>query len=359
MTDTRKAPAPVDRYSPAIRLIELGLTLSETRGGLTLDEMAEHLGVSRRTAERLRDTLDRVIGGLIVTPTDEGYKRWKLPTGRFTAFTTPTLDELAELKLAARRLRQEGSTPEAERLESLAMKLENVLPRSTLRRYEPDIDGLLEGTGVVVRPGPSSIIDPEITNTLRNAMLSMQEVRLTYRHRDSGKISRPRVRPYGFLSGSRVYLVGFNPHPQVLDYRLYVLSNIDGVEILDSSFERDPSFDLQSFSERSFGAYWDGQLYEVEWRFKPEVAEDARQFRFHPNQDLTDQPDGSVVVTFSASGLTEMAWHLFTWGDAVEIVRPQVLKDRYREWVGYASSALADNASAPDVLPDEFIGSGL
>jgi predicted DNA-binding transcriptional regulator YafY len=349
MTDARKVSSQVDRYSPAIRLIELGLALSESRGGLTLDEMAEHLGVSRRTAERLRDTLDRVSGGLIATPTDEGHKRWKLPSGRFNAFTTPNLEELAELKLAAKRLRQEGSAPEAERLESLAMKLENVLPRSTLRRYEPDIHGLLEGTGVVVRPGPRAVIDPKIADALRQAMLSMHEVRLAYRRRDTGEASHPRVRPYGFLSGSRVYLVGFNPHHEVLDFRLYVLANITAVEVLDCAFERDPSFDLQSFSARSFGAFWDGEMYEIEWRFKPEVALDARQFRFHPNQVLTDQPDGSVVVTFRASGLTEMVWHLFTWGAGVEIVRPQALKDRYREWIGYALGALGDDPLLGDI----------
>src|ERR1700712_5939650 len=59
----------------------------------------------------------------------------------------------------------------------------------------------------------------------------------------------------------------------------------------------------------------------VEWKFKAHVAEGARSFRFHPSQTVKDEPDGSVTVTFSASGLTEMVWHLFTWGDVVEIVK--------------------------------------
>src|SRR5215218_6971828 len=96
----------VERYSPAERLVELGLALSESRGGLTLDEIADRIGVSRRTAERLRDTLDRVAGGLVYESDDAGRKRWKLASGRFIAFTTPTVEELAELKLAASRLRQ-------------------------------------------------------------------------------------------------------------------------------------------------------------------------------------------------------------------------------------------------------------
>jgi predicted DNA-binding transcriptional regulator YafY len=38
------------------------------------------------------------------------------------------------------------------------------------------------------------------------------------------------------------------------------------------------------------------------------------------------QPDGSVVVTFRASGMRELAWHLFTWRDEVEILAPARLK---------------------------------
>jgi predicted DNA-binding transcriptional regulator YafY len=144
--------------------------------------------------------------------------------------------------------------------------------------------------------------------------------------------------------------VGFNTHPQVRQHRLYVLGNIEAVQVLDLAFERDPAFDLQAFAARSFGAFWDGEKFEVEWRFKPEVAEDARRFRFHPTQALEDQPDGSVVVKFTASGLTEMAWHLFTWGDGVDIIRPEALKERYRECLQAASRVLqghprADGAS--------------
>jgi hypothetical protein len=28
-----------------------------------------------------------------------------------------------------------------------------------------------------------------------------------------------------------------------------------------------------------------------------------------------------------------MAWHLFTWGDAVEVLEPEALRDTYREMV--------------------------
>lgn len=46
---------------------------------------------------------------------------------------------------------------------------------------------------------------------------------------------------------------------------------------------------------------------------------------FHPTQVLTDMADGGLLVEFTASGWVEMAWHLMSWGDAVEVLEPPQL----------------------------------
>ena len=51
----------------------------------------------------------------------------------------------------------------------------------------------------------------------------------------------------------------------------------------------------------------------------------AREFVFHPTQVLTDMPDGSLIVEFTASGWVEMAWHLIIWGNDVEVLEPSEL----------------------------------
>jgi len=35
-------------------------------------------------------------------------------------------------------------------------------------------------------------------------------------------------------------------------------------------------------------------------------------------------PDGSLLVEFTASGWVEMAWHLVSWGNAVEVLEPLI-----------------------------------
>ena len=65
-------------------------------------------------------------------------------------------------------------------------------------------------------------------------------------------------------------------------------------------------------------------------------AEDALRWRFHANQRVEEQPDGCVIVRFRASGMRELAWHLFTWGDKAQVVAPQALKDVLAEEIEVA-----------------------
>jgi predicted DNA-binding transcriptional regulator YafY len=116
---------------------------------------------------------------------------------------------------------------------------------------------------------------------------------------------------------------------QVRDYRLFSLANIEQAEITESSFQRRKSFSLRAFAERSFGAFQE-EPFDVVWRFSARAAADARQFLFHPTQTFEDQPDGSLIVRFRAGGALEMCWHLFTWGEDVEILKPQRLRTMMR-----------------------------
>ena len=81
-------------------------------------------------------------------------------------------------------------------------------------------------------------------------------------------------------------------------------------------------------STTSIGAYQDAsQFGEVVWHFTPEAAVRAAESRFHPTQTLEHEDDGSLIVRFHAAGWLEMAWFLYQWGDAVEGLAPQKLRD--------------------------------
>jgi predicted DNA-binding transcriptional regulator YafY len=65
--------------------------------------------------------------------------------------------------------------------------------------------------------------------------------------------------------------------------------------------------------------------------FSEAAAADAREHHFHATEKKRNLPDGSLEVRFTAGGLLEMAWHLFTWGSTVNVVRPRALRRLYGE----------------------------
>ncbi|WP_263626080.1 helix-turn-helix transcriptional regulator [Novosphingobium percolationis] len=103
--------------------------------------------------------------------------------------------------------------------------------------------------------------------------------------------------------------------------------------MLAGSFEIDAGFNLKRHAEKGFGLYESEREFgEVVWRFTPDAAAHARRFVFHPTQSVEEGVDGSLTVRFMASGYLEMTWHLYQWGDAVEVLAPKRLREMVHEY---------------------------
>jgi predicted DNA-binding transcriptional regulator YafY len=321
------------RYEKAEIVLRVALDMQASMLGLSLDDIQRNYSgkpLSRRTAERLRDAVERLYPHIERANPGEVPKRWRLPAGSVNGLASVTADELADLGTAISLLRRENLDVQAENAERAVAKLRAQVKRPVMNRIEPDLEAMTEAEGLAMRPGPRPKINPEIITALREAIITRRKVRLHYLYRGSGKRGYQVVHPYGFLYGNRHYLVAWSEIDHVRDVRNFSLSNIERVEVLDSTFNRKRGFSLNEYASRSFGAFQEKPV-DVVWKFSPKAAADAREFLFHPTQIIEDQPDGSVVVRFRAGGLLEMAWHLLTWGTAVEVVSPPKLRALCRE----------------------------
>ena len=141
-----------------------------------------------------------------------------------------------------------------------------------------------------------------------------------------GRSRRRLLEPHGLLLGMRRYLVAREAGGDGR-MRHFRLDRIASAQLEASSFQRDPAFNLTAHAARAFGSYHaEAEFGEVVWRFAAKAAAVAREFTFHPLQQMSEEPDGSLTVRFAASGHLEMAWHLYQWGDAVEVLAPAALK---------------------------------
>jgi hypothetical protein len=95
----------------------------------------------------------------------------------------------------------------------------------------------------------SFVVRMIIVAALRHAILACNKVELHYRARGSGALSRTLVCPYGFLYGTRHYLVADSLNPKARGFRLFSLANIVRVEPTARAFTRRKNFSLQKFAE--------------------------------------------------------------------------------------------------------------
>ncbi|PCI43731.1 MAG: WYL domain-containing protein [Alphaproteobacteria bacterium] len=313
------------RFTKAENLLRLAIWFQSSYVGVGLQDIQEEFDVGRRTAERMRDAVSRLLPDLLEVQSEGTKKRWKIPKSKSLLPIKVQAEELAALDIARQILKRKALTDQAEHLREIERKLRTFDNGQRSTGREVDLEAMLEAEGLAMRLGPKPIIDADVLDALREAILKCVKVTLHYKSRGSDHIRRQRVCPYGFLYGKQHYLVAYSTNPKVKDYRLYRLDNIHRVTPLDEPYERREDFSLQHYAEQSFGIF-QGEKYEVVLMFSERTATDANSFSFHPTQNMVVLEDGRLQITMHASGLRELAWHLLTWGSEVEIIKPERLK---------------------------------
>lgn len=308
------------RHEKAATLLRLARALAGSAEGLTLDEMGRAAGTDRRTTERMRDALWELFPEMEALP-DPPTKRFRIPAGLDGFLNAPSVDEMAALAAAAGELEAQGAAVRAGALRGLERKVLAALRAPARRRIAPDLEALLQAEAIAVQAGPRPSEDEAVLGAVREALKAGRALRFTYA--GGSTPGRPReVTPYGLLFGRANYLVAAEGEGEPRNWRL---DRLGAVEVLERPALRPADFSLQAYADRSFGIYQDAQE-DVALRFDPAAAEGALRWRFHVGQTAEREADGSVTVRFRASGMRELAWHLFSWGAHVRVLWPERLR---------------------------------
>lgn len=314
-------------FSKAVDLLRLA-RLASGHVGITLSDIESEFGVVRRTAQRMTDALTRTFPDTEDYIDSDGRKRWRVPRRRVAEFFAPTPDEVATLELACTTLEHQGLPSEAARLRSLRETIKVLTPDSRHARLEADEEALLEAMGHAARPGPRPASDPAVDAAIAEALKGPFALDILYRGRQDAAAIKRRVEPYGLLLGARRYLVARDPTRSDGHLRHFRVEDIERAEVTGDWFARDEDFELERYARQSFGVFQtEAEFGEVIWKFSARAAPHAARFLFHPDQTSEPQADGSLIVRFFACGYLEMCWHLYAWGDQVEVLAPPALAE--------------------------------
>jgi predicted DNA-binding transcriptional regulator YafY len=311
------------RYANTWKILKLARALASSAEGLTLDDMCRETASGRRTVERMRDTIREVFPQMEEIP-DPPTKRFRIPKGLDGFFQDPTAEEMSDLGIVIGQLRETGATARAASLTELEKKIRSAMRQGRRRAMATDVEALLRAERIAVQAGPRPAEDPVMLMIIRQALLGMRTLRFVY-HGGSRPGATRDVVPFGIIFGGTNYLIGADGGTTKPKH--WRLDRIENPRILDQPGSPPADFDLAAFANTPF-AYFEGPQEDVELRVLPHGMLDLRNYRFHPSQSVEAHPGGGVIVRFRASGMLELAWHLFSWGNKIEIVQPDSLRQQ-------------------------------
>jgi len=307
-----------DRTARLLRVA--GILRAHGETGVRLEEVARQVGMSTRTVRRDLNALETELEMPVWT--EDG--RWGIDADAFLPPLRLTLHEAMAVFLASRVVTRYADKYDPN-LGAAFGKLAEVVP-SAIRAH-------VEHTLSVLASRPREERFNRHVADLTRAWAERRVVTFDYapaRYADAGE-REPRkaiVRPYLLepsLETHALYLIGFDETRDAI--RTFKVERILDLALTPRQFEPAEGADVESVLGRAWDIIADQPDTTVRLRFAPTVAARVREATWHPTQQLEEEPDGSLLWTGRVAGTIEIRLWILRWGDDVEVLEPQTLRD--------------------------------
>jgi predicted DNA-binding transcriptional regulator YafY len=294
----------------ATRLITLILTLQRQPGQKAAD-LAERLGVSVRTLHRYFGMLDEM--GVPVYAERGPYGGFSLVRGYKLPPLVFTPQEAVAIALGTSLVHEMWGTLYHESAQGALAKLDNVLPDEQRQEIAWARRSLV-ATGM--NRADIEMLAPSLEK-LRRAVRETRRVNMTYHSGTSPHGEQRKLDPYALVhSIGWWYVVGYCHLRKAL--RTFRVDRIVELNLTGQVFSIPADFDIRAY----LGQNWmEAQPLKVTMRFAPEFAHLAQYGRGYW-ETLSEEPDGAVLVTFSAPDVHAAAANVLAYGPAVEVLEP-------------------------------------
>jgi predicted DNA-binding transcriptional regulator YafY len=317
---------PAKKYSQAGRVHDV-IRLIEARHGISQAELARETGIGIRTIQRDLAAIQEA-GYPLISEWQDGEKLYRFLT-RFKDVPpiSFTLQELMTLSLLRSQLDLLNGTPFLEEMHSVFRKVNSVLPprlAAHMERIAEVSHPLLQGRRDYSKSG-------ELLRLIRHALLYQQKITIHYRPVGRGEPVRYRVDPYTLLfQKGGIYLLGYAQERQAL--RTFAVERICTAEPETERFEIPEGFHAGQALQEAFGIVAEPPM-QVEIRFSAGIAHAVRDRIWHASQRISEQADGSVLLSFRAGGKMEILSWLLSYGAHAELLAPEELRCELKRMV--------------------------
>jgi len=326
------------------RLIRL-LTTIQSDPNQGPDELAEAMGVSRRTLFRDISTLNEA-GVPIVHEQGRGYR---VRESFFLPPVSLSVPEAVGVMLLGLQAQAQPDKPFHASGLSAIRKLAGLLP-APLRAGCEEVVAAASYRPAAQVPGTA---EARLYPLLQQAIDSSSECRMTYHPplRDPVKVT---LRPLRLHFVERAWYA-YGRSNLGDEVRAFKLSRITGLELANRRFSPEP-FDLDAHLGLAWQMIPEGREHDVAIVFDPLVATNVSEVRWHKSQRTERLPDGRARLHFRVDGLREIAWWVCGYADRAEVEAPVELRELVARMLRRAADRYAD--SRPDDDPNDASPAG-
>lgn len=107
--------------------------------------------------------------------------------------------------------------------------------------------------------------------------------------------------------------------------RTFAVSRIRAAVLLSDSFVVPDNFDPQTYRTGRFGLFGSDRDHLVRIRFDRDHAPYLLERQWHPEEEITKETGGAVLLTFPAVNLHTVRQWVLSWGDGATVLEPPAL----------------------------------
>jgi predicted DNA-binding transcriptional regulator YafY len=302
------------------RLLEIDSMIRE-RTRFTTQQMAERLEVSDRTIRNdlafLRDRFNAPLAFCSVKGHHYTDSEWRLPSINLS------MRELSAIMLGAKMLESYTGSAYVDDLNSAILRLSERIPDKIRINREEVGEQRIIFTG-----GAETHLDTEICHSLVKAVNQTVRVKIEYYTASRDQVSQRIIDPYVLRidRGTNYYMIGFCHNRQ--DMRYFRVDRIKKLKLLNSSFIRDKTFNVQEYLGKTFQIeVGTGEAKLVKIWFSRSTSPYIIERRWHKTQKVEEHTDGSITLEMEVAGLNDLKRWVLGYGGGAVVKEPPELVD--------------------------------
>ncbi len=294
-------------------------------GGATMDELRKGLDVDRRTAYRIRDTLEELNFPLYEDSSAlDGRKRFRFTDAYLKKL--PNLD-VPELKLSLSELialyfirgnrRIFKGTDIEHNIDAAFAKLDAFMPEGLADRLD-QVKTLFVPSSKFTKDYSDK---EDIIEVLTDSIFRLKSCLVEYHSFHDDRIKEFKIDPLRFFErdGGLYLFVRTTSYGHI---RVLAVERIIKLTLTAETFHQPEDFDADALLENAFSIFYDDPI-TVKVRFTADKARYIKERIWAKGQIITDLDDGKIDLELKTSGWFDVKKWIMSFGAEAELLEPE------------------------------------